>query len=96
MFLHVFMFQWKDHATAAHRASAALEISDFKGAVPGLLTVTVGTNLAANHGGYDFGGCLGFTDEAAYRDYCNHPLHKQLLDWLLPLIDAVELDLPAA
>jgi hypothetical protein len=78
---------------AEHRLRAADEVRAFHGVVPGLLTLSVGDNQAANNGGYDFGGCLGFADEAAYHAYCDHPLHVQLLDWLVPLIDAIELDL---
>jgi hypothetical protein len=80
---------------AKHRLRAAEEVRTFHGVVPGLLTLSVGDNLAAKNGGYDFGGCLGFADESAYNAYCNHPLHERLLEWLVPLIDAVELDLTA-
>jgi Stress responsive A/B Barrel Domain len=95
MYLHIFLFRWKADATAQHRERAARDIQAFLGAVPGLVTLSVGDNLAANNGGFEFGGCLGFADEAAYRAYCDHPLHIELLDWLVPLIDAIELDLKA-
>lgn len=95
MYLHIFLFRWKAAATSAHRDRTERDINAFLGVVPGLLTLTVGGNLASNNDGYDFGGCLGFADETAYRAYCDHPLHVGLLDWLVPLIDAVELDLVA-
>ncbi|MFM6932218.1 MAG: Dabb family protein [Novosphingobium sp.] len=93
MYVHIFLFRWKPEATTADHARAASEIEAFGGAVPGLLEVTVGSNLAANNGGYSFGGCLKFTNAAACEAYVSHPLHVGLLEWLLPLIDAVELDL---
>lgn len=93
MHLHIFLFRWKPHATREHQTRATREIEAFAGAVPGLLEVAVGTNLAANTGGYAFGGCLKFTDATACEAYATHPLHVALLDWLVPLIDAVELDL---
>jgi Stress responsive A/B Barrel Domain len=95
MYIHIFLFRWKPDATTEHRASAARDVSAFMGAIPGLLEVAVGPNVSPNSGGYDFGGCMKFTDASAYADYCHHPLHRQLLDWLIPLIDAIELDLPA-
>lgn len=93
-YIHVFLFRWKPEATAAHRDAAAREIRAFAGAIPGLIEVVAGANLAANAGGHDFGGYMRFTDAAAYRAYAGHPLHRQLLQWLVPLIDAIELDLP--
>jgi len=93
MYMHIFLFRWKAAATTDHRAAAVREVRAFQGTVPGLLTLSIGDNLATNNGGYDFGGCLGFADEAAYHAYCDHPLHVRLLEWLVPLIDAVELDL---
>jgi hypothetical protein len=96
MYLHIFLFRWKAAATAEHRAEAEREIRAFAGVFPGLLNLAVGNNRAENHGGYEFGGRMGFTDVLAYREYSVHPLHLHLLDWLGPLIEAVELDLPTA
>jgi len=96
MYIHVFMFRWKSGSTDDHRLNATREINAFAGAIPGLLELTVGENLAANAGGYTFGGYMKFSDVEAYRAYCDDSLHQRLLEWLVPLIDAVELDLPMA
>ena len=95
MYIHIFLFRWKFQATPEHHTRATREIEAFAGAIPGLLEVSVGPNLATNTGGYTFGGCLKFTDAAACQAYATHPLHVALLDWLVPLINAVELDLAA-
>jgi hypothetical protein len=95
MHLHIFLFRWKPDATSADHRRATCEIEAFLGAVPGLLDVAVGQNLAANNGGYSFGGYLKFENAAACDAYASHPLHVSLLEWLVPLIDAVELDLDA-
>jgi hypothetical protein len=94
-YLHIFVFRWKEAATADDRSVAERQIIAFLGPIPGLLTVRAGENLAENNGGYKFGGCMEFVDAAAYRAYCEHPLHTALLEWLVPLVDAVEFDLPA-
>ena len=96
MHIHIFLFRWKPEATSADHRRATSEIEAFHGAVPGLLEVAVGPNLAANSGGYSFGGCLKFANAAACEAYAGHPLHIALLEWLVPLIDAVELDLDAS
>jgi hypothetical protein len=36
---------------------------------------------------------MEFTDQASLDAYVVHPAHQALLQWLVPLIDAVELDL---
>lgn len=96
MYLHIFLFRWKPHATPADIDRATMAVEAFAGAIPGLLEVTVGPNLAENSGGHDFGGFLRFADAAAYHAYASHPSHLALLEWLVPLIEAVELDLAAA
>lgn len=36
-----------------------------------------------------------FEDKAAFDGYASHPAHMRLLKWLVPLIDALELDFEA-
>jgi Stress responsive A/B Barrel Domain len=95
VYIHIFLFRWKPEATSADHQRAICEIEAFYGAVPGLMEVAVGPNLAANNGGYSFGGYLKFASAAVCEAYASHPLHVALLEWLVPLIDAVELDLNA-
>jgi hypothetical protein len=38
---------------------------------------------------------MRFTDRAACDAYAIHPAHLALLEWLVPLIDPVELDFEA-
>jgi hypothetical protein len=92
---HVFAFQWKPGATDAQKERAAKDIRAFQGTVPGLLETHVGPNISPRGKGYSFGGIMRFTDQAALDAYVQHPAHQALLVWLVPLIDAIELDLPA-
>jgi hypothetical protein len=92
---HVFAFQWKPNATDADKARAAHDIAAFQGKITGLLETHVGNNLSPRGKGYTFGGIMKFTDKAALEAYTHHPMHLALLEWLVPLIDAIELDLPA-
>ncbi len=45
--------------------------------------------------GYTFAGMMKFTSKAACDAYTTHPAHEALLEWLVPLIDPVELDFEA-
>jgi hypothetical protein len=92
---HVFAFQWKPAATDELKARAAKDIAAFQGAIQGLLETHVGPNLSPRGKGYTFGGIMRFADQAALDAYVQHPTHQALLKWLVPLIDAVELDLNA-
>ncbi len=92
---HVFVFQWKANATEADKARAAKDIAAFQGAIPGLLETHVGPNLSPRGKSYTFGGVMRFKDQAALDAYVQHPAHQALLKWLVPLIDAIELDINA-
>ena len=95
MFIHIFGFRWKPAASAADQARAEKEILAFRGVIPGLLEAHVGANLSPRSQGYTFAGMMKFTDKAACDAYSIHPAHMALLQWLVPLIDPVELDFEA-
>lgn len=90
---HVFAFQWKPEATDAQKEKATNDIRAFQGAIPGLLETHVGPNISPRGKGYTFGGIMLFHNQAALDAYVQHPSHQALLVWLVPLIDAIELDL---
>ena len=92
---HVFAFQWKPEATDPQKEKATHDIRAFQGTIPGLLETHVGPNISPRGKGYTFGGIMRFADQAALDAYVKHPSHQALLVWLVPLIDAIELDLNA-
>ena len=92
---HIFAFQWKPDATEEQKEGAAREIAAFQGQIPGLLETHAGPNLSPRGKGYTFGGVMRFKDAASLDAYTRHPAHLALLKWLVPLIDAIELDLRA-
>lgn len=95
MFVHIFGFKWKPEATEDDKARAEREIRAFKGVIPGLVEVCVGQNVSKRGEGYAFAGLMKFVDKEAADFYSFHPAHMALLKWLVPLIDAVELDFEA-
>jgi antibiotic biosynthesis monooxygenase (ABM) superfamily enzyme len=90
---HVFAFQWKPGTSDAQKDKAARDIRAFQGTIPGLLQTHVGPNISPRGKGYTFGGIMQFKDKASLDAYVQHPAHQALLAWLVPLIDAIELDL---
>jgi stress responsive alpha/beta barrel protein len=94
-YFHAFAFQWKPDVSAAQKDKAAREIAALQGQIPGLLETHVGPNISPRGKGYSFGGIMLFKDKASLDAYPQHPAHQALLSWLVPLIDAIELDLRA-
>jgi hypothetical protein len=92
---HVFAFQWKPDTSEAQKDKAAREIAAFQGQIPGLLQTHVGPNISPRGKGYTFGGIMQFKDKDSLDAYVQNPAHQALLVWLVPLIDAIELDLRA-
>src|SRR5262249_57294577 len=92
---HVFAFQWKPGTSAAQKEKAGKDILAFQGVINGLVQTHVGPNISPRGKGYTFGGIMQFKDKASLDAYFQHPTHQALLAWLVPLIDAVELDLQA-
>ena len=95
MFIHIFGFRWKPEATDADKARAEKDILAFRGAIPGLIEAHVGVNISPRNHGFTYAGMMKFTDKAACDAYNIHPAHQALLQWLVPLIDPVELDFEA-
>ncbi len=92
MVIHTFAFRWKDGVTAEQKARVVAEIRGLQGQIPGLLETWVGENFSLRSQGYALGGVMKFVDRAALEAYTPHPVHQKLLVWLMPLIEAVEVD----
>ena len=95
MFIHIFGFRWRTEANETQKENAREAILAFRGTIPGLIDVHVGENLSPRNQGYTFAGLMTFTSKAAADAYTIHPQHQALLNWLVPLIDPVELDFEA-
>jgi len=65
------------------------------GQIPGLLETWVGVNVSPRSQGYELGGVMKFTGRSALDAYRAHPVHQKPLQWLMPLIDPLEVDFEA-
>jgi hypothetical protein len=92
MYIHCFAFRWKPGVTDDEIDRAATEIKKLQGQIPGLLETYVGRNISPRGRGYTFGGVMKFADKASLDAYGPHPVHQQLVSWLMPLIDPIEVD----
>jgi hypothetical protein len=92
MVIHTFAFRWKSGVTSEQKQGAIAGIRDLQGRIPGLIETWVGENISPRSQGYELGGVMKFEDRAALEAYGSHPVHQELLAWLMPLIDPVEVD----
>ena len=92
MFIHMFAFRFKAGVTENQKTRVLAAIANLQGQIPGLLETQVGKNVSPRAAGYELGGIMKFPDEAAFESYNSHPVHQELLHWLLPLIEPIEVD----
>jgi hypothetical protein len=95
MIIHMFAFRLKPGVTEAQQQRMIREIGDLKKQIPLVLESHIGENTSPRGQGFVIGGVMKFADQASLAAYNAHPVHQALLNWLLPLIDAIEVDFPA-
>jgi Stress responsive A/B Barrel Domain len=95
MFIHMFAFRLKPGVTEAQQERMLREIGGLKNHIPLVLEAHVGKNVSPRGQGFVIGGVMKFADEASLDAYNAHPVHQALLKWLVPLIDAIEVDFPS-
>ena len=92
MVIHTFAFRWKAGVTTEQKQHAIREILALQGQIPGLSETLVGPNISPRSQGYELGGVMKLADRPAFDAYNDHPVHRKLLAWLMPLIDPLEVD----
>jgi hypothetical protein len=92
MVIHTFAFRWKPGVTEEQQQRVIAAINNLQGKIPGLEETWVGVNFSPRSQGYALGGVMKFASRTALEAYGGHPAHQELLSWLLPLIDPVEVD----
>jgi hypothetical protein len=95
MYIHCFAFRWRPGVSEEQIDRVDAEIRKLQGQIPGLLETHVGRNMSPRGEGYTFGGVMKFVDKASFDMYGPHPVHQQLLSWLMPLVEPLELDFEA-
>ena len=91
----MFAFRWKLETKAEQKAAALQEIRGLQGQIPGLLETWAGQNFSPRGQGYELGGVMKFQDQASLDAYGPHPAHQKLVQWLMPLIEPMEVDFEA-
>jgi hypothetical protein len=93
VYIHTFALRWVEGTTEEQKQRAKQEILALQGKIAGLLATHVGENLSPRGKGTNFGGVMMFADRESFTSYFSHPLHDELISWLMPLVDPTELDM---
>jgi hypothetical protein len=94
MYIHMFAFRFKAGVTDAQKKHIVAEIGKLQSQIPQVKETWIGLNDSPRGQGYELGGVMKFADKAAMETYGAHPVHQDLLKWLMPLIEPIEVDFP--
>ncbi|SFF33424.1 Stress responsive A/B Barrel Domain [Paenibacillus algorifonticola] len=92
MYEHIILFKFNGNGTKDKQEELIRKVKSFKGSIPGIVELTAGINVTEeveNINGYTVGIRVTFQDLQASRDYMHHPLHQELLQSAIPLVDGV-------
>jgi hypothetical protein len=92
MYIHMFAFRFRAGVTEEQKRKIVTEIRNLQSEIPEVLESWVGRNDSPRGRGYELGGVMKFADKTACETYGAHPVHQNLLSWLMPLIEPVEVD----
>jgi hypothetical protein len=92
MYIHMFAFRFKAGVSEEQKAKIVTEIRGLQAKIPEVLESWVGRNDSPRGQGYELGGVMKFADKASMERYGAHPVHQELLKWLMPLIEPIEVD----
>jgi Stress responsive A/B Barrel Domain len=92
MYIHMFAFRFKPGVTKEQKNKIVAAIEALQDDIPEVQEAWVGLNESPRGQGYELGGVMEFADKAACERYGAHPVHQQLLSWLMPLIEPIEVD----
>ena len=81
MFTHIVVYSLQDPTEATEvvrRLRAMVELA------PLVTTLEVGSDESRTPASFDIGLVTTHPDAASYEAYRTHPVHQELLEWLLP------------
>jgi len=94
MYIHMFAFRMKPGVTAEQRIRMLTEIRSLQAQIPEILESWIGLNESPRGAGYELGGTMKFASKESFDKYGPHPVHQNLVRWLMPLIEPIEVDFP--
>lgn len=88
MLRHIVMIKFKDiEKKDEESARVKLMLENLTSEIPSLLTMEVGLNLNTRPSAYDLVLTADFENEMGLNAYRIHPAHKEVLEYLKPVID---------
>ncbi|GAA3737728.1 Dabb family protein [Salinactinospora qingdaonensis] len=79
MLRHIVMLRWSDSTTDDQKGDAAAGFRALPDRIPQIKRLTCGPDLGLAEGGYDFAAVLDFDSAQEWREYQNHPAHRDFV-----------------
>ena len=92
MYIHMFAFRFKAGVDQSQKEKIVTAIKALQTKIPEVKETWVGLNDSPRGQGYELGGTMKFDSKEAMETYGAHPVHQELLKWLMPLIEPIEVD----
>lgn len=90
MIEHIVLFKVKDTVPAGATRAMIDGLSGLKARIPGIVDLSVGTNVSERSKGFTHGLVVRFRDRAALDDYLPHPAHQEVVRELIrPIVEEV-------
>ena len=97
MIAHIVLLQPNPSITLEEINQVLQQVEALQQSIPGILSVSTGHNLSANHQGYTCGFIMHFVDETHLKNYAPHPAHRVVSDELQRICTSIiDFDLPQA
>lgn len=100
MFEHIVLLKLKPHVALEEQEAAVKRANDFKGNIPDIVDLSAGMNATEeteHTQGFTLGIRVTFENQQACREYIQHPLHQQFLQFVGPFLEGiVVMDYPFA
>ena len=80
---HVVLFTWKDGTTDAQIEEIMVALRGLQKTVPGILSLTCGTNFSERAQGFTHGLVVRLESRAALDAYGPHPAHQEVVNTLI-------------
>ena len=86
MLRHVVVFTWNEQATPAVLDEIVASLRALPGQIPEIRSYHVGSDAGLDDGNVAFAVVADFDDEAGWRAYMEHPVHRAVKDRMRPIV----------
>lgn len=94
MIEHIVLFRWQEGASSEAIAAVMAALQAMEGQIPGIVSLSCGTDFSGRSQGYSHGLVVRFSDRAGLEAYQPHPVHQAIaVNQIKPIVaDVLAMD----